>query len=405
MTAHFETPDESFEEFALPEDVSDASSPEPLRFAPWHKPRKQFVRRYQWLHHGRSLLDTLFRDGNLKAGEPMRYLTLPGPDLFDVKLFAQMCSEKGVRLQYTGFCYASETDSERLRRNIRHFEIDRAEQIYEGSSVNHSRLEDILKPKSEARTLLQRNGPYSIINIDACEPLAKKDANETGRLIDAIRSIVEYQLNVSRKPWSLYITTPVQTDSISKESLTALKAQIQQNLSNDQIFADEFSGISGGADFDQFFHLATDENGLDLSRIVALGIAKWLLHLAEQASYTTVKLPSYCYSMFRKPPFEPNMISTCFLFLPKAIAIDDNSGLTKNNAKSESHDGISNHVRALRKSFDMINLDEMMKEDQLKKQAMAAETKELLLGAGYNVDDPEAGYDVWLSKEPIEVNS
>jgi hypothetical protein len=51
----------------------EASAPEQLKFLPWHRPRKQFVRQRQWSAEIERLLDDCpITDGKLK------YLGLPG---------------------------------------------------------------------------------------------------------------------------------------------------------------------------------------------------------------------------------------------------------------------------------------------------------------------------------------
>ena len=68
------------------------------KFRGWHKPRKQLVRRDQWLAEVKALIPILRLDGNL-----LRYLTLPGPDMFDVRLLAEFCNQNGLRLRPLGF--------------------------------------------------------------------------------------------------------------------------------------------------------------------------------------------------------------------------------------------------------------------------------------------------------------
>ena len=58
----------------------------PKEFMPWHKPRKQFVRRKQWS----ALLRRLYK--NRGPGDPLRYLGLPGTDLIDLRyLHKELC--------------------------------------------------------------------------------------------------------------------------------------------------------------------------------------------------------------------------------------------------------------------------------------------------------------------------
>ncbi len=194
--------------FSLPANVEELVVPQPLAFAPWHKPRKQFIRKYQWVKHAHGVIAQLREAGKWNDGAPLKYLTLPGPDLLDVRLLAEVCSRENIDFHYTGFCHASESDAERLRKNIHQFSIDHGERIRPGSEVHPARIEDVVVQRSSAETLLKRDGHYDIVNIDACSPIANDNHERTDRLIDAIRKIIEFQLSSSRLPWMLYLTTP-----------------------------------------------------------------------------------------------------------------------------------------------------------------------------------------------------
>ena len=71
---------------------------EPKEFKPWHKPRKQFVRREQLS----ALLLRLYE--KREPGDPLCYLGLPGTDLIDLRyLHEQLCSESERPLRFLGF--------------------------------------------------------------------------------------------------------------------------------------------------------------------------------------------------------------------------------------------------------------------------------------------------------------
>ena len=390
--------------FSLPEEVEELVTPKKLEFAPWHKPRKQYVRKFQWVHHARGIIDQLRQGGHLNHGAPLKYLTLPGPDLLDVRLLADVCSDEDIPLQYTGFCHASESDAERLRRNIHQFSIEHDERIVKGSEVHPARIEDVVIRRSEAETLMHRNGPYDIINLDACSPIANDNHDRTDRLIDAVRKIVQFQLNKSRQPWMLYLTTPLQTDSVSEQSLEALHNQIIENAQNDVDFATELAeNFNDGEGIDDYLSRTAQLNGAEFVISATLGLSKWFVHLADQANYSVKKMDGFCYSLFAEEPFEPNMISVCYLFLPNEIPILDGTGLTLNGDGVGGAAPISDHLRALRRSLGLINLDDLLSSEAETKALMIDETKELLRNAGYNVDDLNDGYEAWLASQPLEL--
>ena len=79
------TEDDDFSESVLPPEVAPLASPEPLKFQPWHKPRKQYVRVEQWLRHVEGIVGKLGLQ-SFTDGEPLRYMTLGLSQLRVLKL-------------------------------------------------------------------------------------------------------------------------------------------------------------------------------------------------------------------------------------------------------------------------------------------------------------------------------
>jgi hypothetical protein len=391
---------DDFAEYSLPPEGPPPSSPEALTFAPWHKPRKQYVRKHQWMHHVGFIIDQLGHTEGFKEGHPLRYMTLPGPDLLDIRMMADLCAEKAIKLRYTGFCFGSEGEERRLRQNVSEFGLTYRESVVPSSRVVRSRLQEVSVTNSEAFIAMDKGGPYDVVNIDACEPLAHGDPDSSGRLVDTIRDIAKLQLHKRRSPWLLFLTTPIQIDSIAPSSLSALHAQIVENAAKDQAFAQAMSSRGEtGETLEQFLTRLSNANGNELISVFSLGIAKWLIHLAEQAKFRVIKLPGFSYSMLRREPYDPNMVSLAFLFQPAPLAISDASGLTNEPVvPKKTTEAISDHIKAINKSFAISNLDELMKNEPMTFEAMKAESKKLLASVGYPVDHPDHGYDQWLEQ-------
>ena len=67
-------------------------------YKPWHRPRKQFVRREQWSALLRRLYD------EREPGDAVRYLGLPGTDLIDLRyLYEEVCRANERPLRFLGF--------------------------------------------------------------------------------------------------------------------------------------------------------------------------------------------------------------------------------------------------------------------------------------------------------------
>lgn len=377
----------------------DLITPARLDFAPWHRPRKQFVRKKQWVSHIRDIIN---RNNILREGRPFSYLTLPGPDLLDVRLVADICESERVKLHYLGFCKANEEESERLRRNVSEFETSRTECVARRSKVVIAPIQDIQRHNSEAHVALSHGGTYDAINIDACNPIALRDRNVTGRLIDTIRHLTSYQINNCRDSWVLFLTSPIQIDSISSESLSAISSQIEQNTTNSSEFANEMSNqFNQGESFREYVDRISSNNSKEFLSLVSLGLTKWLMHLGEQGHYRVKIMKPFCYSTFGRPPLTPNMVSLCFLFKPMPMPITDGTGLTRNpNQNIRENISIRDHIKALESTNEIENIDEILSDDENLLTQMIGETKDLLRQAGYKVDHPAEGYDAWLARNP-----
>ena len=350
--------DDEFTELSLPPELPDSVKPEPLSYAPWHKPRKQWVRAFQWREETDGLLVSLNENGFLPPDNRLRYLTIPGPDLLDVHVIKDACASSELMLRYTGYCQVKESEERRLRRNIQLFQNVAGSIIDPSSEVSQHRFEEISKSSSTARLLLEKNGPYHVVNVDACQPLANGEPAKAGRIVDAIRSVAQYQFNKIRHPWLMFVTTVTQPDSVSKSSLDGLHQSIKSNAAKDQLFAEGVLSLFDcpKAAIDASLTAAASKSGLRFAQMFSLGLSKWLMHLAEQANFEVVKKSACCYSTFRREPFEPNMVSLCYEFRPNDYQIVDSTGLTNNPGLGSTVSGDPVHMHLLDKTREMINL-------------------------------------------------
>ena len=374
----------------------ELSTPAPLEFAPWHRPRKQFIRNEQWIRHVKGVIE---RSDSFRNGRPFNYLTLPGPDLLDVRLVADVCRSQSIKLRYLGFCRANEDETQRLRRNVSEFGVSRTESVASGSKVVIAPIQDIQRQNSEAYVALSQGGTYDAINIDACNPIAKQDIDTTGRLIDTIRHLADYQINKRRELWVLFLTTPIQNNSISNQSLDAIYNEIERNNRKSDEFANEMRNqFAEGEDIRSYMERISRSTSKEFLSLVSLGLTKWLIHLGEQGHYRVKVMKSFCYSTYTRKPFTPNMASLCFLFEPTAMPIKDATGLTANRSQNIGRNiGIEDHIRALRKTNEIENVDEILCDNKCLREKMISDTKTLLRQAGYPVDDVAMGYSAWLA--------
>jgi hypothetical protein len=67
-------------------------------YKPWHHPVKQIVRARQWAALTKKLIES-----RTEAPTKLHYFTLPGPDLLDVRVLAEVCHPLDVQIEYFGF--------------------------------------------------------------------------------------------------------------------------------------------------------------------------------------------------------------------------------------------------------------------------------------------------------------
>src|SRR4051812_13411813 len=106
---------ETHDEGIYPETPGHAvPEPIPLKaFQPWHLPRKQWVRHFQWRECTKRLIDGLQLDDR-----PLRYLGLPGTELLDLEVLANFCVEKNLRFRYLGLNSGAQSPGQQTTQRL-----------------------------------------------------------------------------------------------------------------------------------------------------------------------------------------------------------------------------------------------------------------------------------------------
>lgn len=391
--------DDDFEAEFVRSEV-ELKAPSPLSFMPWHKPRKQYVRLNQWLHHAKDRIQKLKDSGYFVGGVPLKYFTLPGPDLLDVKLMIELCREMGVQLHYTGFCFDKFEQEDRLRQNISQFRNNYRDVVTPGSNVYNVSFQDLVNAQSSAKLELTKGGPYQIVNVDACTPIMGGEVGSTSKLIDGLKELFQYQINYCAEDWILLITSPVQQENITNEFLEKVLSEITKNCEQFPEFKLAVEGkVTSKKSLEEYYEEVRKTHSTDFLQLATLGISKWLVHLGESGNSRVKKLNGFCYSTFQKAPLVPNMVSVCFLIEKLGVNLKDGSGLTKDKETTQSLPNLSDHMRALMKSYSMVNVDDYLKEHDEEYEVLIDESITLLSSAGYKVGENGVDYRQWLETD------
>ena len=156
---------------------------EEQKWKPWHKPRKQWLRENQWAREIKALAKELRLDDR-----PLRYLSLPGDDLLDFRIIAELCQTKNIRVKLVGFNDLKSSYNSQEKIAVAKNEVFSYEVVVENSNIHHDDFNKISDINSVAYKFANEKGPYDVINLDLCDSFSgvKTTAsyyNSTMRLI------------------------------------------------------------------------------------------------------------------------------------------------------------------------------------------------------------------------------
>lgn len=286
--------------------------PKRTQFAPWHHPVKQRVRTSQW----QMLVHRLISTRNMNGGT-LRYFTLPGPDLLDVRVLADICAPQSVAIEYFGFDAALQASNVNNQR----FEIESAlrqsSKITDQAIIYPDQLQDIALSNSQAARQLSQQRPFDVVNVDACDHLAYAPADRGRSLFDALRSLLAHQMDATA-PWLLFVTTRAEPELMEGPGVE-LRRAVNDNLnSNVGGFGLALAGLfetdeATIADAVANIWAVPSDRFL---KLYALGLTKYLLQffLAQPNRPANVELASTCaYRVFRG---DPDMLALAFRITP-----------------------------------------------------------------------------------------
>jgi hypothetical protein len=288
-------------------------------FQPWHHPVKQIVRHRQWGALTERLIGAIRPQVAV-----LRYFTLPGPDLLDVRVLADVCEPRNVRVEFFGFDSAApaEAGAESRRGDDEAAAADaqavlrQAGRITDESVVLRGRLEDIAFESTHAATQLRAQQPFHVINIDACNHLTYRSEGRAN-LFDALRVLLRHQMR-AQQPWLLFITTRCAPDRLC-DAGDEFKARIADNLI---LSPEEFREALAAAldaeppSLEEALEAAWEAADANFLKIYLIGLGKYLLHLfnGQPAFPADVELVSaYAYGIH---PEEPPMLAAAFRITP-----------------------------------------------------------------------------------------
>lgn len=344
---------------------------------PWHKPRKQLVRR-SWSHHIRSLMRSLHIPAD--SSRIFRYLTLAGPDMLDIRHLEDVTVKAGFKLKYVGFSPRGSKDEAEIilaQNQMRSYDwIDR------NSDTLWYRLEDIAAgEKSTAMRAVESHGPYHAINFDLCQNITQTKAGAPS-ILDALIKLISFQSAGGTGSWLLFITTKIEPLNTPDSRVADFLKAINSNIKDSEQFSAEFSqlcqqeGISYEDALNEPKKLSTDA----FVKFFCLGFTKWLIgHLCT--AYPVIELSmqgSHIYSVEQGSKDMLSLVYKCSPILRKPA--------DPNPVRSTREVEIDSGLTAVRKTLLLCDIDNKMATEPQLLEDLTLETHALLRSANYAQD-------------------
>lgn len=299
------------------------------RFLPWHNPRKHLVRLEQWVYFIEKMLDK-----PLKSNTSLKYFSLPGDDLLDIRtLHEEICIKRKLPLCFMGFNDHQSNSLREQNANISLTEVRSLEYIDANSEYHNNDILNIVTKDSLTYQRFKKFGDFDVINLDFCDSITiKKPATKEPNHYNLLTKIIQLQ-NHRDKPWLLLLTTRIGSQHTHELTLDLLKTHYMTNLSHD-----DFKRKS-----EEFFNIS-DENSLSLAlsqserfrKVISTSFCKWLLSFSLQLlPRTTIKIMDAMEYKVLPENDTPDMLSLALLFTPHPDQVTDPIGLAKPNGNVE----------------------------------------------------------------------
>lgn len=404
-TVEAEPPETGAEETALVESVFGESPPEPsslivrpvlkTEFAPWHHPVKQLVREYQWADLTKKLME---EERSADRRHILKYFTLPGSDLLDVRVLADALQPIGSRIEYFGFdagyrgvTIGGPPVEDQGVYLATESSLRQAGRITDNAEILNDRLEDIAQAGTQAANRLQQQAVFDVINIDACDHLGFVPRGRTKSVFDALECLLAHQLK-AQESWLLFVTTRANPTQLGAPAIK-LQDAIHGNL---KLYWEEFGQPLADCIEGQLQTLATDlatcwsEEGVRFLRLFCIGLGKYLLQFfhGQHNLPADVELASaYAYTVHGP---EPDMLSLAFRIKPRGVRVQPaTAGTTSIVPPLEAKRAISVVHRAKR----LWNLDAAIAADAQVRQDAVQGAANLLRSADYDL----SSWQKWLA--------
>lgn len=378
--------EETFSDDIFGTDVYEAQRPSKKVFLPWHKPRKQFVRHFQWCELIARLLEGFQPEDNT-----LKYLGLPGIDLLDLRYFhSQICEPKNLNLRFLGFnSGASPTSNTNAELNISLDEVRRLPRIDARSDVIPDNFCRVAENDSIAWKKTKEFGPYDVVNLDLCDGFAAHEpSTNLNTHYKALNKIITLQAR-RKDPWLLFLTTRTGKQDINEQVSNKLLDTYSNNLSNHPKFKEDSKKFLNIEDNESLLEITATPDG-HLS-VFLVSLCKWMLGLAlQQAPPCKIEVNSTIGYRVDMRAEHDDLVSIALKFEPTFGATHDPAGLSAVSDPSPDEGNLA--VKILGRVLKRKSADSILADNTGLHEEMITATEKLLELARYDV----GAYRDWL---------
>ena len=354
---------------------------EPKEFKPWHRPRKQFVRRAQLS----ALLRRLYEGRG--SADPLSYLGLPGTDLIDLRyLHEELCRADDRPLRFLGLnTEARPGNPAHVQLSVSLDEVRRLPNVDAQSEVIHDDFRRIGNPSSIAWSRARRLGPFDVVNIDLCDGFASDPPQKEGTVYKALDQLMALQ---ARNPnaWLLLVTTRIGRGMFDEDAQERLLNLFDRNVKNCEGFS---QACEQHLDLDAQSVDPETCSEADLVNLMCVAIGKWLSALVQVHAPSRVQLASTHGYRVNPVAVREDLISLALRVEPVIAASPDAFSLTRPIPDDECSSAEAIVRRAARRR----DVDTILEERPELREQLIGEMEHLLANARYDV----GGYREWLT--------
>jgi hypothetical protein len=404
-------------------DIADGMTPEKLPEhivpslttfkKPWHKVRKQFIRRHQWNALTKRRVEGKWRSdlqrpstcaeqfhSSMHVARPLRCLVIPGDHLLDVRSMWAEISPLDCFIRYLGFNEGHGSDEVGTSVYVANNALTSLGGVVPDSQVLRDRFEAIAAPGSQAYEHLKHYGPYHVVNLDLCGSMFPNTVQSVEPYYTALDCLLKYQFAAQKTIWLLFITTMVEPAVVDEEWMQKLCMPTRHNFIAHGDFAAKIENLLPRAALGNVEGEGKNVNlnGLSKEHLISLfGVAlgKWLLRLGHSASpeWTVEMSRSFRYSINEEKGAV--MLSLAFEMTPNFAPPVDTTGMSKlETAVKPFPSEMESAVKLAETVASIADVDNTLTNDSVTKTAMREEAADLLESAGYD----RAAYLLWVDE-------